>query len=54
MVNESSDNNTRDEEDEIFTKIEEKVSNISCNMALLMTTLANKFGPFGEVGDSNS
>jgi hypothetical protein len=35
-------------------KLEEQVIDISHNMALLMVALENKFGPFGEVGGSNS
>jgi hypothetical protein len=35
-------------------RLEEKVVDISCNMALLMVALANKLRPFGEVGGSNS
>jgi hypothetical protein len=34
--------------------MEEKVIDISCNMAFLMVALVNKFGPFRDVGNSNS
>jgi hypothetical protein len=34
--------------------MEEKVIDISCNMAFLMVALLNKFGPFRDVGNSNS
>jgi hypothetical protein len=34
--------------------MEEQVVDISCNMAFLMEALENKFGPFVEVGGSNS
>jgi hypothetical protein len=54
MVDESSHNNPWDEVEERFSKLEEQVIDISCNMALLMVALENKFGPFGEVGGSNS
>jgi hypothetical protein len=33
--------------------LEEQVIDISHNMYLLMESLANNFGPFGEVGGSN-
>jgi hypothetical protein len=35
-------------------KLEEQVVDISCNMALLMVNLMNKFIPFWEVVGSNS
>jgi len=34
--------------------LEENVTNISRNLALLMVPLANKFVSFGEVGGSSS
>jgi hypothetical protein len=37
-----------------FARLEEKVIDISRNMALLMVALENKFEPFREVGGSNS
>jgi hypothetical protein len=54
MVDESIHNNPWDAVEERFVRLEEKVVDISCNMALLMVALVNKFGPFGEVGGSNS
>jgi len=33
--------------------LEEKITDISHNMALLMASLANNFGPFGDVGGFN-
>jgi hypothetical protein len=52
MVDESSHHNHQDASKAIFVRLEEKVTNISCNMVLLMVALANKFGPFKEVGGS--
>jgi hypothetical protein len=40
--------------DERFTRLEEKVVNMSGNMFLLMAALASKLGPFEEVGGLNS
>jgi hypothetical protein len=54
MANETSHNNLWDEVEEIFLKMEEKVIDFSCNMALLMVDLDNNLGPLGEVGGSNS
>jgi hypothetical protein len=54
MKDESSHNNPQDVAEERFTRIEEKVVHISHNMALLLETIENKFGAFGEVGGSNS
>ena len=53
MVDEFSCNNPRDEAKERFSKIEEQITNISCEMAFLMVALENKFGPFEEVGVSS-
>jgi hypothetical protein len=54
MVDVSSDNNPLNVAEERFSKLEEQVTDISRNMALLMENLLNKFIPFGEVGGSNS
>jgi hypothetical protein len=35
-------------------RLEEKFTDISCNMSLLMVDLASKLIPFEEVGGSNS
>ena len=43
----------RDELEEIFTKIESRVTKVSCNMKIFMATLEHKFGPFGEFVSSN-
>ena len=43
MVNEYSKNQKRDELGEIFTKLGARVSVISCNMVILMSTLESKF-----------
>jgi hypothetical protein len=53
MVDESGHNNPRDVIPEIFVRLEEKVVDISRNMAL-MAVLWNKFGTFGEVGSYKS
>jgi hypothetical protein len=39
--------------EEICVRLEEKVVDISHNMALLMSSLANKFGTLREVSGSN-
>jgi hypothetical protein len=52
MVDEYN-NNPWDELEEIFSKLEAQVIDISCNMAILMVALENKFGPFKEFGSSN-
>jgi len=52
MVDESIHNNPWDATEERFMKIEEKVVDISSNMALLMEALSNKFETFEEVGSS--
>jgi hypothetical protein len=52
MVDEYS-NNPWDESKEIFSNLEGQVTNISCNMDILMVDLENKFGPFREFGGSN-
>jgi hypothetical protein len=54
MANESIHNNPRDPTEERFVWLEEKVTDISCNMFLLMMALSNKLGPFGEARVSNS
>jgi hypothetical protein len=55
MVDESSHNNPWDTIKEIlFVRLEEQIIDISHNMAFLMTTIANNFGLFWEVGGSNS
>lgn len=54
MMDDSNNVNPWDEVDERFSKIEEQLSKISCNMIFLMEALKNKFGPFKEVGGSNS
>jgi len=54
MVDESVNNNLRDTAKERFVRLEEKVSDIFCNMSLLMETLSRKFKPFREVGGSKS
>jgi len=46
-------NNPRDGTKERFARLEEQVVNISCNMALVMESLANDFSPFEEVVGSN-
>jgi hypothetical protein len=51
MENEFIHNNPRDAREEIFARLEEKVFYISCK---LLIYLFNKFGPFWEVGISNS
>jgi hypothetical protein len=48
MVDEYS-NNPWDESEERFSKLEAQVIDISCNMAILMEALENKFGPFKGV-----
>jgi hypothetical protein len=53
MENESTHNNSQDVVENRFLRLEEQVVDISRNMALLMKALANKFGPFEEVGGSN-
>jgi hypothetical protein len=40
--------------EEILSRLEEKVVDISHNMALLMAALEKKFRPSREVGGSNS
>jgi hypothetical protein len=54
MVDEFVHNNPRDPPEERFSRLEEKVDEISRNMALLMEALENKPGPFEVVGGSNS
>jgi hypothetical protein len=54
MVDESVHNNPRDPTEERFVRLEEKVTDISHNMSLLMVALASKLRPFREVGGSNS
>jgi hypothetical protein len=54
MVDEFFHNNPRDALEKRFSRLEEKVFDISRNMALLVVALANKFRPFKEVGGSNS
>ena len=39
---------------EIFSKPEAQICDLSHNMSILMVSLHNKFGPFGEFGSSNS
>jgi hypothetical protein len=53
MVDGYVHNNPQYPIEERFMRLEEKVTNISCNMFLLMVDLASKLGPFGEVGGSN-
>lgn len=53
MVEESSCNNPRDKVLERFPKTKEQIADISHNMAFLMATLENKFGPFEEAGGFN-
>jgi hypothetical protein len=54
MVDESIHKNPPNIVEEKFLRLEEKVVNISRNMAFLMESLAKKFGPFREVVVSNS
>jgi len=54
MVDNSNCNNPRDEVEERFSNLEEQVVDISCNMVLLMESLANKISLFEEVRGSNS
>jgi hypothetical protein len=54
MEDESNHNNHRDATKERFGKLGDKFINISHNISLLMVALMNKFGPFEEVGGSNS
>jgi hypothetical protein len=53
MADEYVHNNPQDLAEEIFERLEEKVVDISCNMALLMVVLARKIIIFGDVGGSN-
>jgi hypothetical protein len=46
--------NHQDPKKEIFVRIEEKFIDISCNMVVLMATLATNLRKFREVGGSNS
>jgi hypothetical protein len=46
MANEFVHNNPRDTVKERFTRLEEKVTNISHNVSLLMVTLASKLKSF--------
>jgi hypothetical protein len=54
MVDEFVHNNPQDLVEEIFVRLEEKVTDISHNMSLLMVALASNLRPFREVGGSNS
>jgi hypothetical protein len=54
MANESAHNNPQDLAEERFVRLEEQVTNISHNMALLMAALASKLESFGEAGGSKS
>ena len=54
MVDVYSNNNPWDEVEEIFLHLEPQVAYISYNMSILMASLENNFGPFGELGISNS
>jgi hypothetical protein len=49
MTYESIHNSPQDAMEEIFVRLEEKFTDISCKMALLMVVLENKYKPFGEV-----
>jgi hypothetical protein len=50
MENEYVHSNTQDVVEERFSRLEEEVVDIPCNMTLLVVALANNFKPFGEVG----
>jgi len=52
MTDESAHNNPQDPKEERFTRMEEKVDDISRNMVLLMANIARKLGLFREVGGS--
>jgi hypothetical protein len=54
MEDESNCNNPLDETEEIFSKLEEQVVDVSHNMTLLVVALENKFGLLGDVGGFNS
>ena len=43
-----------DDYEQLFTKLEIQVADISSNMSILMAALESKFGPFGYYGGSNS
>jgi hypothetical protein len=53
MEDEYVHDNPQDPAEERFVRLEEKVTNISRNMALLITTLSNNLGPFREAKGSN-
>ena len=54
VENESTTITPWDEVEEIFLHLEPQVAYISYNMSILMASLENNFGPFGELGISNS
>jgi len=39
--------------EEIFWKLEPQIIDLSCNMAIFMKTIENKFGHFKDFGGSN-
>jgi hypothetical protein len=41
--------NPRDDVEERFAKLESQISNISCNMVILMATLESMFTPLGSL-----
>jgi hypothetical protein len=53
MEDEFINKNPRYVVEDIFVRLEEKFTDISRKMALIMAALVNMFGPFGEVGGSN-
>jgi len=54
MENEYVHNNPQDPIDERFERLEAQVTDISCNMNLLMVAIARNIGPFKDDGGSNS
>jgi hypothetical protein len=46
--------NPRDESKDRFVNMEAQISNIACNMVILIATLERNFRPFKEFGSSKS
>ena len=49
MVDEYKNNNQMEDSKEIFSKKEAHITNIPQNMVILMASLNNKFGHFGDL-----